>query len=143
MGSFLLASAAHAHASCGKWQHLGWHGASSQENNLGANCTQPDEFIPSSALHRVAPIGCPELPQVAALCSPCSGDVLFSPLDIQDGSHLASHRYEAIPGGSALPALKDVAAVRIRLQRVSNHGGGRREHPWVRAALGGAILTSY
>eukprot|EP00076_Gallus_gallus_P049546 XP_428036.4 inhibitor of nuclear factor kappa-B kinase subunit epsilon isoform X2 [Gallus gallus] len=27
--------------------------------------------------------------------------------------------YEAIPGGSALPALKDVAAVRIRLQRVA------------------------
>ncbi|OXB67162.1 hypothetical protein ASZ78_015803 [Callipepla squamata] len=46
------------------------------------------------------------------------GDGLFSLLGIQDGFLLPSCSYEAVPGGSTLPALKDVAAVKMRLQRV-------------------------
>lgn len=33
--------------------------------------------------------------------------------------------------------------MKMRLQRVSNQGGGRKEHPWVRAALERVVLTSY
>lgn len=37
-------------------------------------------------------------------------------------------RYEALPGGSGLPALKDLAVVKSRLQRVSSKAGAGSTH---------------
>lgn len=57
----------------------------------------------------------------------CPGDGLFVFIPEYSGIFLFL-RYEALPGGSGLPALKDLAVVKTRLQRVSTKAGAGSTH---------------